>query len=46
MHCSKYDDERRNSYLMGKSLGQIVGDEADVNVLVDFLKAIGLFNLI
>ena len=44
--CSKYDDERRNFNLMGKSLGQIVCDEADVNALVDFLKAIGLFNLI
>ena len=46
VHCSTYHAQRRRFGLFGKSISQILDDEADVNALVKFLKATGLFRLI
>ena len=43
VRCSKYSVQRQQYNLTGKSMTQILGDEADVPKLMGFLKAAGLY---
>ena len=43
VHCSKFNNQRQRFNLSGKSLPELLGDEADIDALFDFLKAIKLF---
>lgn len=43
MVCPRYSNQR-GRYFQGKSLSDILGDEADVSAIVSFLKCIQIFN--
>ena len=43
VHCPRYSNQRRRFNLLGKSLQEILGDDADIDALFNFLKAIALY---
>ena len=43
VQCVKYQVQRRRFHLGGKSISQILDDEADISALMGFLKAINIF---
>ena len=43
VQCVKYQVQRRRFHLEGKSISQILDDEADISALMRFLKAINIF---
>ena len=46
VHCSRYSMQRQRFGLTGKSLVQLLGDEADISSLMKFLRAIHVFDMI
>ena len=45
VHCSKFQKQRRNYYLEGKSIGAILDDDVDVGSLVGYQQDIKVFNI-
>ena len=43
VECHNFNQERRAASLDGRSLGEVLGDEADIFNLMDFLKKIDIF---
>ena len=44
VECPKFSRQRRKYNFDGRSICQILGDEADVEALVNFLREIMIFN--
>ena len=45
VHCSKFQNQRRNYHLEGKSIGAILDDDVDVGSLGGYLQATEVFNI-
>ena len=43
VHCPRYRNER-NNHVKGRNITDILGEEVDVNGIIEFLKEIGIFN--
>ena len=44
VHCQQYNALRRNNGLAGKSIKEILNDDADILAVIKFLKEINIFN--